>query len=183
MESAAFLAAPPYMHCWFMPARLTFDPMSDFSTTLARDPAKEITAALWRRLVAAAVVVACAIVLGIAAWLPPSPTGLGTHRALNLPPCGWIAWADLPCPTCGMTTAFAHAADGNLPASFHAQPFGFLLALATAMTLLVSLHVLFTGSRLGWAFARLWGRSTGWIIGAMVVLAWGYKVLSYKGWV
>jgi hypothetical protein len=157
--------------------------MSAFSTSdSAALVAPDRGSSTGRRLIAAGLAVCSAVVLGVAAWLPASPTGLGTHQALNLPPCGWIAIADLPCPTCGMTTAFAHAADGNLLASFHAQPLGFLLAIATALTFLASLHVCVTGSRLGSVFARLWGWWTGWFIAAMVLLAWGYKILSYKGW-
>src|SRR6185503_8103051 len=67
-----------------------------------------------RRLIAAVVMLGCGTVLGVAAWLTPSPTGIGTHQQLHMPQCGWIAIADLPCPTCGMTTAFAHAAHGHL---------------------------------------------------------------------
>lgn len=115
-------------------------------------------------------------------WLTPSPTGIGTHRVMGLPPCTWVAWGDIPCPTCGMTTSFAHAVRGDLGSSFRAQPLGFLLALATAMTMLVSLHVVITGSRLGWAFTKLWSRRTAWTLSIIVVAAWGFKVLSYKGW-
>jgi hypothetical protein len=136
-----------------------------------------------RRLIAAVVAIVAATILGIAAWVTPSPTGLGTHRALNLPPCGWIAIGDLPCPTCGMTTAFAHAADGNFLASFQAQPLGFVLAIAVAITLLVCIQVAITGSRLGWIFTRLWGKRMGWAIALTVVAAWGYKVVTYKGWI
>lgn len=136
-----------------------------------------------RRLIAAAVAIMAACILGLAAVMTPSPIGLGTHRSLNLPPCGWIAVADLPCPTCGMTTAFAHAANGNFLASFHAQPMGFILAIAVAVTLLVSIQVAITGSRLGWIFTRLWGKRMGWAVATMVVVAWGYKVLAYKGWI
>lgn len=134
-----------------------------------------------RRFVAAVVAVACAVVLAVASWLTPSAAGHGTHEALSLPRCTWIAVVDLPCPTCGMTTAFAHAADGNLGASFLAQPMGFLLALATAMALLVSLYVVATGSRVARAFSRLLGKSTGWAIAALIVAAWGFKIISYKG--
>ena len=154
-------------------------------TSISRDytpNADRARAAFGRRLIAAVVALACAGVLGLAAWLPASPTGVGTHQALRLPPCGWIAIAGVPCPTCGMTTAFAHAADGHFLASVNAQPLGFLLALGTAIALLVSLHVAVTGSRLGWAFTRLWGRYTGWVVAALVVAAWGYKIISYKGW-
>jgi hypothetical protein len=118
----------------------------------------------------------------MASWMAPSPAGLGTHQELNLPPCGWIAAADLPCPTCGMTTAFAHAADGHLIQSFLAQPMGFLLALATAMTLLVCIHVAITGSRLHRALAKVWSVRLAWWISGLVLAAWGYKIVAYKGW-
>jgi hypothetical protein len=88
---------------------------------------------------------------------------------------------DLPCPTCGMTTAFAHAADGHLLAAFHAQPFGGLVALATAMALLVGVHVALTGSRVERVLKRLWGRRAGWALIAIIIGAWLYKVITYKG--
>ena len=81
-----------------------------------------------------------------------------------------------------MTTAFAHAAHGHLLASFLAQPLGCLLAVATAMTFLVSLYVTMSGSRIGSVFTRLWGRHSGWLLAAVVLIAWGYKIVSYKGW-
>ena len=136
-----------------------------------------------RRLIAAVVMLASGAVLGVAAWLTPSPAGLGTHQQLRMPQCGWIAIADLPCPTCGMTTAFAHAAHGHLWSSFRAQPLGCALALATAMAFIVSVYVTVTGSRLGSAFKRLWGRRSGWLLASVVLVAWGYKVASYKGWI
>ena len=123
-------------------------------------------------------------VLALAAWLTPAPSGLGTHRQLGeLPACGWIAVADLPCPTCGMTTAFAHAANGNLIASFLAQPLGCLLAICVAMTLLGSVYVCITGSRLERALAPLCGRRMAWAVSTLVVAAWLYKIVSYKGWI
>ena len=62
--------------------------------------------------------------------------------------CGWITAMNLPCPTCGMTTAFAHAANGDMLASLGTQPLGFVLAIATAMSLLLGTYVAATGSRL-----------------------------------
>lgn len=155
-------------------------PPSEALAVAGVQPRRAVTS---RRLIAAVVAATAATILGVAAWMTPSPTGLGTHRTLNLPPCGWIAVADLPCPTCGMTTAFAHAADGNLIASFHAQPMGFMLAIAVAVTLLVSVQVAITGSRLGWIFTRLWGRRSGWALALLVIAAWAYKIASYKGWI
>ena len=134
-----------------------------------------------RRMIASIVMLCSGAVLGLAAWLTPSPTGIGTHQQLHMPQCGWIALADIPCPTCGMTTAFAHAAHGHLWSSFLAQPLGCALAVSTAMAFLVSTYVTATGSRLGSAFKRLWGRRSGWLLAAVVLVAWGYKIASYKG--
>jgi uncharacterized protein DUF2752 len=135
-----------------------------------------------RRLAGGAVAAGAAALLGVAAWLDPSPTGLGTHAQLHLTPCSWIVWMDLPCPTCGMTTAFAHAADGNLVAAFIAQPMGCALAMAVAIALLVGLQVAATGSRVADLFARLWGPACAWSLGAGFVAAWVYKVIAWKGW-
>lgn len=134
-----------------------------------------------RRILAAIVAIGAASVLGLAAWLEPSEAGLGTHEQLNMPSCGWITLMDLPCPTCGMTTSFAHAADGRFLASFVAQPLGFLLAIATTMALFVAVYVVFTGSRVAGQFTRLWVRGSGWALTAIIVAAWVYKVISYKG--
>jgi hypothetical protein len=138
------------------------------------------TTATTRRLIGTAVALGAAAILGLAAWLEPSPAGLGTHSRLGMPPCGWIAMVDVPCPSCGMTTAFAHAADGNLVAAVHAQPMGGLLALAVAMALVVGAYTAATGSRVAVLFTRLWGRRTAWALGLGLGGAWVYKILIYK---
>lgn len=135
------------------------------------------------RVLAAAIAAAALGVLALAVWMEPAATGLGTHRQLGLPECSWITMMNMPCPTCGMTTAFAHAADGQLPAAFHAQPLGALLALATAMTAILSIYIALTGSRIALALTRLWGRRSGWLLAAVVVAAWLYKVAAHRGWI
>jgi len=67
--------------------------------------------------------------LGVAAALQPNPRGLGTHEQLGLRACGFHERTGYPCPTCGMTTAFAYAARGRLVEAFVVQPAGALLAL------------------------------------------------------
>lgn len=133
-----------------------------------------------RRLLALLPLAGASGLLGVAAWLQPASGGVGTHEQLALPPCGWVLAMDLPCPTCGMTTAFAHAADGHLLASFFTQPLGFVLALATAVTAILSLLVLVTGAPLARPIFGLWGSRSGWWLAGIVVAAWGYKILSYK---
>lgn len=57
--------------------------------------------------------------VGLAAWavlarLDPAADGLGTHQQLGLAPCPTLARKGQPCPTCGMTTAAAWLARGNI---------------------------------------------------------------------
>jgi hypothetical protein len=82
----------------------------------------------------------CAFVLGASFWLTPSPTGMGTHMQLGLPPCGLLAVFGVPCPACGLTTAFAHLAHFHLGASLHAHPMGLPLFAGTVVLLVVALH-------------------------------------------
>ncbi|MCZ6836631.1 MAG: DUF2752 domain-containing protein [Planctomycetota bacterium] len=146
-----------------------------------RHPAVGNDAIRHRRIVGALVAICAAGILGLAAWLTPSTEGIGTHQQMGLPECGWVTLMDLPCPTCGMTTSFAFAAEGDMFTSFKTQPLGAMLAIATAMSFLVGSFVALTGSRVGSMFSRLWGRWSGWIIAGLIVVAWIYKVISYKG--
>ena len=72
-------------------------------------------------------------VLLTAAWLRPDPSGLGTHTELHLPACGFYVLFHKPCPSCGMTTAFALMAHGHPWKAVKTQPAGvgvFLVAMA-----------------------------------------------------
>jgi hypothetical protein len=134
-----------------------------------------------RRAAAALVLVATASLLGVAWWLEPSKQGFGTHQALGLPACSWPARFGVPCPSCGMTTAFALAAKGRLVASFIAQPMGCLLALGAGMALVASAWTLLTGRTVLPVFERLWNARTAWILGVIALLAWGYKIAAMRG--
>ena len=133
-----------------------------------------------RRALGALVAIGAAALLVVAAVMTPAAAGIGTHTRLGLPPCTWVTLMDLPCPTCGMTTAFAHAADGDLVASFLTQPLGAVLALATAIAFLVGGYVAITGSRVGTLFPQLWGRRLMLGVVLFALAAWGYKILAYK---
>jgi hypothetical protein len=67
-------------------------------------------------------------VLGLARWLEPDPRGYGTHVQLGLPPCTFFRLTGRPCPTCGMTTAFAWSVRGRVDRAWRANPAGCLLA-------------------------------------------------------
>jgi hypothetical protein len=71
------------------------------------------------------------VLLFTASRLTPSPSGMGTHQRLGLPMCTIRVWYNLRCPSCGMTTSWAHLTRGNLAAAFRANAGGLLLGLAS----------------------------------------------------
>lgn len=131
------------------------------------------------RVGAAIVAAACLALLAVAAWLTPAPEGHGTHEQLGLPPCGWLVATGRPCPTCGMTTAFALAADGDLAGSFAAHPFGAVLALGTAAAFWISLHVAIFGSRAGYLAGRLLQPRPLWLAAGAWGAGWAYKIATW----
>jgi hypothetical protein len=134
------------------------------------------------RFMMALVALACAGLLGVAAWLEPAAAGIGTHRQLGLPACTWPALMGIPCPSCGMTTAFALAADGRLIDAFHAQPLGLLLAVVAAALAIASAHSAATGARTVGILSSMIGAKGWWALGAFALGAWGYKILVMRGW-
>lgn len=69
----------------------------------------------------------------LASTLRPDPRGFGTHQALGLPPCSIQMMFDIRCPSCGMTTSFAHFVRGEFLDSVRTNAGGFLLALVCAV--------------------------------------------------
>jgi hypothetical protein len=93
------------------------------------------------RLVLGAISLGLALLFALAAIVQPSPYHLGTHQELGLPPCSFLVLFGVPCPTCGMTTAWACLMHGDLPGAFRANSGGALLAfvsMAAAPWLLIS---------------------------------------------
>ena len=117
----------------------------------------------------------------VAATLTPDPRGLGTHQQLGLPVCSWPAALGIPCPSCGMTTAFAYAARADFTAAFVAQPMGALLAIAAAIGCVVSLGVSITGYQFQRLFDPLLNKW--WFSGAIVLFfaAWFCKFICMRG--
>ena len=114
--------------------------------------------------------------LVVAAWLHPDPSGAGTHTQLGLPPCGFYSMTGLPCPTCGMTTAFAFAVRGQVFQSMHAQAGGFLLAVATAATAVLGLMTALTGKRVYVNWFRISPTGLVWLFALGFLAAWGLKI-------
>lgn len=78
---------------------------------------------------------ASAAVVAIARALTPDPAGIGTHLQLGLPRCGFLMLTGVPCPACGLTTAFAHMARGAVAAAASANALGVVLFALTVATI------------------------------------------------
>ncbi|MDI9586275.1 MAG: DUF2752 domain-containing protein [Acidobacteriota bacterium] len=70
------------------------------------------------RIVSGMVSVVCFAMIALAFVLVPDPSGVGTHQQMMAPPCWLHLFTGLPCPFCGMTTAFAHLARGQVARAF-----------------------------------------------------------------
>lgn len=82
--------------------------------------------------------------------------------------------------TCGMTTAFSHAAEGDIVQSFLTQPMGFALALGTASAAWIAAYIALTGSTLGVRLAGLLNGRTLAIAAALTAAAWAYKIAAWS---
>ncbi len=82
--------------------------------------------------------VGAAAILVAAGLLTPDSSGHGTHEHLFLLPCIFRWVTGLPCPFCGMTTAFALMAQGDVGAAFRIHVLGPLAYLATWTMLLAA---------------------------------------------
>jgi len=110
-----------------------------------------------------------------AAWLDPDPTGHGTHRQLGFPPCTFVQLFGVRCPSCGMTTAWAHTMNGNVAAAWRANPGGVLLAGLAAMA---AVHFVGAGWRgrwlPGWPGERTWAVIAAAVV-AVTLVDWGLR--------
>lgn len=116
--------------------------------------------------------------LGIARTLSPSPRGWGTHEQLGLPACAFPLRYQVRCPSCGMTTAWAHLVRGSLIAALRCHVTGTLLGLAAASG---SVWMLTCGMAGRWVLGRP-GETTwllgGAVLGAALLAEWAVRV----GW-
>lgn len=147
----------------------------------AASPARGWLASRW---IAFLIFGASSCVLAVALYLTPAGDGadaVGTHQGLGLPPCNFKSMTGLPCMTCGYTTAYALAVRGRIVSAWIVQPMGATLALATGMAWLASLWGIMTGARLGPMGRSLNRPATYGVLGALVLLAWGYKLWVSAG--
>lgn len=141
-------------------------------------PPRTASRAAGVRLWAGVVLLGCAGLWGLAAYLQPDPRGYGTHSQLGTGPCGMLIMTGYPCPTCGMTTAFAHTVRGQWLRALWVQPGGFILALATGATGLVAAWMVIAGR---WPRANVWFITPYRAFLALLILlmgSWAFKVVT-----
>jgi hypothetical protein len=129
------------------------------------------------RVLAAAIACCCFAVLIIAWRLAPDGQGIGTHRQLGLPPCGWMVSFGRPCITCGMTTAFSHMAHAHPVESFKVQPMGAVLALLACVGGWIAALGAATGARVDRIAITFLRPRWLWPMAAGVLAAWAYKIV------
>ncbi len=133
---------------------------------------------VWR-FCAGLVAIVCLTVLVAAACIKPDPAGLGTHKQLGQPECGFYERTGFPCPTCGMTTAFAYMVRGKILNSFSVQPAGAMAALLCLIMVPAGGYAALGGRRLDNIFqlAGIHCMSLFYLAGAIVLLSWGWLCL------
>ena len=134
-----------------------------------------------RRLRALGVAVAAITLLSVAFFLTPSSKGVGTHQQLGLPTCGWILAADLPCPTCGMTTAWSYTVRGKLISAFRAQPMGMFLAISAMVVAIAALGTVIAGYSYQSLLYRFPPSRIIIVLLVVSLVSWAYKILVHRG--
>jgi len=95
---------------------------------------------------------------------------------LGMPPCSFVLTTGLPCPTCGMTTAFSFVMHGRPWSAFKAQPAGALLCIATVGLLAASVYAAVTGRIVSVNWDRLGPVRLALGAALLLMLAWGFKI-------
>ncbi len=101
----------------------------------------------------------------------------GSHQTIGLPPCNFKRLANLPCPSCGMTTSFALLVRGDVWNSMKANWVGTGLAVLCAVLIPWCLVSAFRGRYL---WVRRIEAALGFAVGTFTVLMlgrWGVLLL------
>jgi hypothetical protein len=113
--------------------------------------------------------------VALAGVLTPDSRGFGTHEKLGLPPCTFRQLTGYRCPSCGMTTSWAHLLRGRVVQAFRDNVGGALLGLVTVVLAPWSLIS-------GWHGRWLW-RPMGeravfvavWLLVAVTLIDWSVR--------
>ena len=116
--------------------------------------------------------------LSVAAFLEPDPRGLGTHQQFGLPPCTFRFLFGRPCPTCGMTTSWAHLVRGQPIGALGANVGGALLATLAVVSVPWLAASAARGRWLGWAPNSIVMAWVGLAILLVTLIDWGIRLAA-----
>lgn len=135
----------------------------------------------WRRrlLRAAGVFLALALfgLLIMASRLEPSKSGLGTHHQLGLPPCSIRMLFGIRCPSCGMTTAWAHFANGSVLSAAQSNLGGLLLAVYALGCIAIGFRMVVSGRMPGQRVIQVATILLA-AIGLVTLVEWGIRLMA-----
>jgi len=129
---------------------------------------------LWLMVVAAGLLA----LLAVAAWVRPDESGQGTHQQLGLPPCTFRTLTGRPCPSCGMTTSWAHLVRGEAADALRANVAGSLLGLAAMAAAPWLLLCSAAGRWVGWTPGSTPLAVAAVALGGVMVLDWVRRLLA-----
>jgi hypothetical protein len=118
-----------------------------------------------------------ATTLFIARALSPAAQGFGTHEQLGLPPCAFFKLTGLPCPSCGMTTCFAHAAKFHFAEAWLTQPFGLLLFFLAVVLVPAAIYGLCARVPAKHLVISSTARQSVALLFGLYLLGWAYKLV------
>ena len=148
------------------------------ASALSRLPAHRVR---WvGRVIAANIAILAIALLAVAASIRPDAAGYGTHCQLGLAPCNYRLVTGRPCPTCGMTTAFASFVHGDLLGALRAQLLGTVLAALTLLAAIGGCATALFGIDFSPVLRPVFVERIGWLY-ALVILAavsWGIKTVT-----
>jgi hypothetical protein len=126
----------------------------------------------------AALGLAAVALVATARTLTPDPRGYGTHEQLGLAACGFARLTGWRCPTCGMTTAWAHATRGDVSEALAVNGGGTALFVLIAAAAPWSIASAIAGRWLGGrpTVPVLLGISGAWL--AVTIIDWARRIAT-----
>jgi hypothetical protein len=107
--------------------------------------------------------------------LTPDSRGFGTHEKLGLPPCTFRQLTGYRCPSCGMTTSWAHLMRGQVVLALRDNVGGALLGLVTVV---LAPWSLISGWRGRWLWRPMGERAVFvavWLLVAVTLIDWSVR--------
>jgi hypothetical protein len=131
------------------------------------------------RIILILICIICAGIIALGWVLTPDARGYGTHEQLGFGACGFVAMYGMPCPTCGMTTAFCYGVRFNFVDGFKAQPVGFLIAIIAYIAVVLSLFFAIAGKNPFVIFTKKRIFILAVIVLLILAASWIYKIQTF----